>query len=89
MTPADVAEVLKDAVATFFQVAGPVLAVTLGVGFAISLVQALTQLQEQTIAMVPKIFATFIALVVAMPLLGAALSGYMARIAARIAAGGP
>jgi flagellar biosynthetic protein FliQ len=49
------------------------------------LLQALTQIQEMTIAFVPKILAIFVALLVALPFMAEKLHGEMLRIAARIA----
>ncbi|GAB77772.1 flagellar biosynthetic protein FliQ [Austwickia chelonae] len=39
------------------KVAGPILLVTLVIGFAISLIQAVTQVQEMTLTFVPKVIA--------------------------------
>jgi flagellar biosynthetic protein FliQ len=61
--------------------------VGLVVGVAISLLQALTQIQEQTLAFVPKIILMFISLIVMLPFMSDALAGYMTRVAARIASG--
>lgn len=48
-------------------VAAPVLIIGLFVGVGISLVQAVTQIQEMTLVFVPKIIAVMITLVVALP----------------------
>jgi flagellar biosynthetic protein FliQ len=44
---------------------GPPLLVSMVVGLMISIFQAVTQIQEQTISMVPKLFTVFITLAVA------------------------
>jgi len=62
-----------------------VLIVGLIVGVGVGLVQALTQVQEQTLVFAPKIVAIFISLLVFLPLMGALMSGFMRHIAARIA----
>ncbi len=62
--------------------------VGLAVGVAISLLQALTQIQEMTIAFVPKILAIFLSLLIALPFMAEKLNTEMLRIAARIAGGG-
>ncbi len=49
--------------------------------------QALTQIQEMTIAFVPKILAIFIALLLALPFMAEKLHAEMLRIAARIVSG--
>ena len=78
----------RDGIVTFLKVAGPLMIIALAVGLVISLLQALTQIQEQTLIYVPKILAVFGALMLMLPFMGDALSGYMTRIAARIASGG-
>jgi flagellar biosynthesis protein FliQ len=56
--------VVKDALTTIIAASGPVLAVSLGVGLLISIFQATTQIQEQTLTFVPKIIAVFVSLIV-------------------------
>jgi len=46
---------------------GPILLIGMMIGLIISLVQAVTQIQEQTLAFVPKIFAMGVAVVLVMP----------------------
>jgi flagellar biosynthetic protein FliQ len=83
-----VIEIARDGIFTFLKVAGPLMLVALIIGFSVSLLQALTQIQEQTLIYVPKILAVFVGLLIMLPFMGDALAGYMTRIAARIAAGG-
>ena len=59
--------------------------VGLVVGVGVGLFQAATQIQEQTLVFAPKILAVFATLLVALPLMGALMSGFMRTIAARIA----
>lgn len=47
------------------KLAGPILLVSLVVGFAISLLQAVTQVQEATLAFVPKLIAIAVVLLLA------------------------
>lgn len=51
-------------------VASPMLGIGLIVGVAISLVQAVTQIQEQTLSFVPKIVAMVGAMILLMPWIG-------------------
>jgi flagellar biosynthetic protein FliQ len=88
MTGAEVLDIARDGILTLILVASPLMLVALIVGVAISLLQALTQIQEMTLAFVPKILAIFLALLIALPFMGDALAGYMARIADRIIAAG-
>jgi flagellar biosynthesis protein FliQ len=88
MTGTLILDVARDGIYTFLMIGAPVMLVALGVGLAISLVQALTQIQEQTLVFVPKIIAVFTSLLIFLPLMSDALGGYMNRIAERIVSGG-
>jgi flagellar biosynthetic protein FliQ len=87
MTGPEVLDIARDAIMTLIVVSAPVLLVGLVVGVVVSLFQALTQLQEQTIAFVPKILAIFLSLLIALPFMAEKLHAEMLRIAARIATG--
>ena len=85
MNGADVLDVGRDAIWLTIQLCAPVLIVGLVVGVSIGLLQALTQIQEQTLIYAPKILAIFVSLLIFLPLMGALLSGFMHQMAARIA----
>jgi len=87
VTGPEVLDVARDSIFTLVVVASPLMLVGLAVGVAISLFQALTQIQEMTLVFVPKILAIFIAMLVALPFMADALQGHMARLAQRIVAG--
>jgi flagellar biosynthetic protein FliQ len=87
MNGAEVLDVARDGIWTLLLVASPLMIVALVVGVAISLIQALTQIQEMTLVFVPKIVAIFVALLVTLPFMGDLLNGYMGRIASRIISG--
>src|SRR5512138_2403084 len=86
MSGAEVLDVGRDAIWLTIQLSAPVLIVGLIVGVGIGLLQALTQIQEQTLVYAPKIVAVFISLLIFLPLMGALMSGFMRHIADRIAA---
>ncbi|CAN1552284.1 FliQ Flagellar biosynthesis pathway, component FliQ [Rhabdaerophilaceae bacterium] len=88
MNGAELIDVARDGLITFFKVGMPCMLVGLLVGLVISLFQALTQIQEQTLVYVPKVAAIFGSLIFFMPFMSDALASYMTRIAARIATGG-
>lgn len=88
MTPAAVLDVARDALLTILLVSGPILIVGLAVGIAVSLLQALTQIQEQTLVFVPKIIAIFGVLLLLLPFIGDIMAGQTARLMSRIATGG-
>jgi flagellar biosynthetic protein FliQ len=88
MTGSLILDIARDGIFTFLRMGAPVMLVALGVGLAISLIQALTQVQEQTLIFVPKIIAVFASLLIFLPFMSDALGGYMQRIAETIATGG-
>ncbi len=85
MSGAEVLDVGRDAIWLTIQMCAPVLIVGLIVGVGIGLLQALTQIQEQTLVYAPKIVAIFVSLLIFMPMMGALMSGFMRNIATRIA----
>ena len=88
MTGPELIDVARDGLWTYARAAGPLMIVTLIVGFTISFVQAITQIQEQTLLFVPKIAILALTLFFLLPFIGDALGSYMARVASRIALGG-
>jgi flagellar biosynthetic protein FliQ len=87
MTGPEVLDVARDAIVTLLIVAAPLMLVGLIVGVAISLLQALTQIQETTLVFVPKILAIFLAMLVALPFMADALHSNFLRITAHITSG--
>ncbi|MDR2861240.1 MAG: flagellar biosynthesis protein FliQ [Syntrophobacterales bacterium] len=67
MTVELVVGLMAEAIKVTLLVAAPVLIVSLVVGVAISLFQAVTQIQEMTLVFVPKIVAVLVVLVAALP----------------------
>ena len=62
MTDADVLDITQDMVWCILKCAAPLLLVSLIVGLIISIFQAVTSIQEQTLTFVPKLVAIFIVL---------------------------
>ena len=60
-----VAQVMRDAFIRILLIAGPSVLVALTVGLVISVFQATTQIQEQTLSFVPKLIAIFLTLMLA------------------------
>ncbi len=85
MGPGEVVDVGREAIWVLLKMAGPVMLIALLVGLSIALVQALTQIQEMTLAFVPKMFTIFISLTMLMPFMLATLKSFMEQIALRIA----
>jgi flagellar biosynthetic protein FliQ len=86
MTGAESIDLARQAIWVLLEVAAPAMITALVVGLGVGLLQALTQIQEQTLVFVPKILAIFLMLLITLPMAGAAMYGLMTDIAARIAA---
>lgn len=54
-----VIELVRSSVAVIIIVASPILLTAMGVGLTISIIQATTSIQEQTLTFVPKLLAIF------------------------------
>src|SRR5690606_32504885 len=67
MSYALVVDLARNAIMTAMLLAGPLLIVALGTGLVISVVQAVTQIQEQTLSFVPKLFAVAAVFLFALP----------------------
>jgi flagellar biosynthesis protein FliQ len=67
MTTDTVLELTMTAIELGMKIALPILLVGLGVGLIISVFQAITQIQEQTLTFIPKIVATIAVMVVGGP----------------------
>jgi len=84
MEAAEVIDISRDAIVVLLKLGAPVMLVALIVGVAISLLQALTQIQETTLSFVPKIIVMMVALVVFLPFMLVTLQGFTERIVDRI-----
>ena len=87
MGAADLIEIARDAIITFFKVGMPVMVIGLVIGVIISLFQALTQIQEQTLAFIPKILSIFIVLMLTLPFMADSLNSFMVTISEWIVRG--
>ena len=87
MTGPEVMDVARDAIVTLILVTTPLMLVGLIVGVAVSLLQALTQIQEATLVFVPKILVIFVTLLLALPFMADSLHAEMMRISSRIIGG--
>jgi flagellar biosynthetic protein FliQ len=85
MNEAEVLEIGREAIVVAIKVGAPAMVLALVVGIAISLFQALTQIQEMTLTFIPKILAIFVSMLVFMPFMLATLSDFTQRLMDRIA----
>ncbi len=87
-TGEQILEIGREAFFVTLMVAGPAMMAGLIIGFAIALLQALTQVQELTLVFVPRIIIMFLVLSLCLPFMGAVLGQFAIRLYAMIAAGG-
>lgn len=88
MNEADIAALLRDTLVVMLKLAGPLLAVALVVGLVISMLQAVTQINEATLAFVPKLLTLGATLMLLGPFMFSTLSGFTRLLLDRLVAGG-
>ncbi len=84
MDSLDVLEVAREAIFVMLQIGAPIMLIALAVGLTVSLFQALTQIQEMTLAFVPKILVIFVSVLLLLPSMLASLTAFTERLAERI-----
>jgi len=84
MSDLDLANLLREGMMVMLKLSGPPLLVALVVGMLISVLQAITQIHEATLAFVPKALAIGITLLLLGPFMLATLSGYTRMLIDRI-----
>ena len=80
MTPESVMTLGKHAMEITLMVAAPLLLVALVIGLVVSIFQAATQINEQTLSFIPKLVGVFVALVVAGPWMLSIMLDYMREV---------
>lgn len=84
MSPTDVLDLAQESVFVMLKIATPMMIAALVTGLAISFFQALTQIQEMTLAFIPKIFATFATMLFLFPFIGRTMSAFSKELFDRI-----
>ena len=84
MDQGQIIDFTRQAIMLKIEISTPVMVVGLVVGVAISLLQALTQVQEMTLTFVPKIIAIFATMFVLFPVMITLLTEFMDKIASQI-----
>lgn len=80
MNQNDVLYLAKEALMTALMIGGPILAVSLLVGLLVSIFQAMTQIQEQTLTFIPKILAIAVVMLLMGPWMLDVLTGYTSNL---------
>lgn len=78
----------KEAVGAVLLVGGPILGVSLLVGLLVSIFQAMTQIQEQTLSFIPKVVAVVAVLLVLGPWMLSVLTVYTSNLLKQLASFG-
>ena len=84
MNEADALDIVQYAVWTVLVASAPVVLVAMAVGIGIALIQALTQIQEITLTVVPKIVAIMLVVALTGPFIGSQISAFTNVIFERI-----
>lgn len=84
MTDTFIISVAREALLTIVILALPALGVALLVGLAIGILQATTQIQEQSLAFVPKIVAVLITLAITAPWIIRVMIAFTTKIFSRL-----
>jgi flagellar biosynthetic protein FliQ len=78
----------KEAVGAVLLVGGPILGVSLLVGLLVSIFQAMTQIQEQTLTFIPKVVAVVAVLLLLGPWMLSVLTVYTSNLLKQLASFG-
>ena len=73
-------DLIRETLVLALQVSAPMLLIGMAVGIIISLFQAVTQIQEQTLTFVPKIASMIVAAILLMPWIAQRLLEYAEKI---------
>lgn len=84
MEPAEIIDIGREAIYVLIVIAAPVMIASLVVGLIISIFQALTQIQEQTLSFVPKVVTMLLVLGLAMPFMLQHLTDFTHKLTEKI-----
>ena len=84
----DFIEISRDAIWVMIKLGAIPMLAGLAIGVVISLLQALTQIQEMTLSFVPKIITLFVVIILALPFMIDVMQGFTNDVMSRIAQSG-
>jgi flagellar biosynthetic protein FliQ len=76
MNEVEVIEICREAIIVMLKVVGPILLAGLTVGIVVSMVQAVTQIQEMTLTFIPKMLVIFGLTLALLPFMLSTLTGF-------------
>jgi flagellar biosynthetic protein FliQ len=85
MNESDIVDIARESIIVMLKVGGPILIVGLFVGIMVSLFQTVTQIQEPTLAFVPKLIVIALAMLVLLPFMLSSLTSFTTGLTDRIA----
>lgn len=88
MNEVEVLDISRDAIFTLLKVVSPLLLVALFIGLIVGIFQALTQIQEATLAFVPKIIGVFVAIILLFPFMFSQMKNLTEGLFDKIISGG-
>ena len=80
MTPGDVLQLFADALFLVILMVGVIVLPSLLIGLVVSVLQAATQINEQTLSFLPRLLATMLAMILAGPWLLTQLTDFSTRL---------
>lgn len=80
MTGAYAVDVVREALGLVLMIALPILFSALIIGLAVSILQAVTQVQEQTLSFVPKILGMGVVAILVMPWIAMQIADFASRM---------
>ena len=84
MNQADALDLVRSAIWAVILASGPAIVAAMVVGLLISLLQALTQIQEATLTFIPKIVVIFLVAMITAPFIGSILYGFSEQVYSHI-----
>jgi flagellar biosynthesis protein FliQ len=88
MTEAELIEIAREGMLVMLKISAPALLAGLAIGLVVSLFQAVTQIQEQTLTFVPKVLMIFPVLLLFLPFMMHTLMDFTRGVMDRMVAGG-
>ena len=86
MNEAEILDIARQAIFVILKLGAPAMVLALLVGVTISVFQALTQIQEQTLTFMPKIIVIFLSMLVLLPYMFETLNSFTHDMVDRIIA---
>jgi flagellar biosynthetic protein FliQ len=84
MTEAEIIQICRDAIVVMLKLVGPIMLAGLLVGVTVSMLQTVTQIQEQALTFIPKMVVVFAVTIWLLPFMLATLDGFTHALTDRI-----